>query len=199
MQIEFERLIESYIGEKVGVSENFLSPALAMQLKENLQALYTQEKLILAGTGNNSVLKFDSTIRSDKVYWLDRAHNDIYENAFFDLVDGFVEYLNATCYAGITSYEFHYAMYEKGSFYKRHLDQFKNNTSRAFSMIMYLNDNWQVEDGGELCIYHTDTVQTVAPTNSKCIFFKSSELEHEVLCTHKPRMSITGWLKTESA
>lgn len=196
MQIEFERLIDTFIDNKVGISENFLNTALAINLKDNLQALYVNQKLILAGTGNNSVLKFDTAIRNDKVYWLDRTHNNIHENAFFDLIDAFVVYLNATCYTGITGYEFHYALYEKGSFYKRHLDQFKSNSSRAFSMIMYLNDNWQIGDGGELCIYQNESVQTVTPTNGKCIFFKSSELEHEVLCAHKPRMSITGWLKT---
>lgn len=198
LQIEFERIVDTFIEKKVGISENFLTTALANHLKENLQALYKSEKLILAGTGNNLVLKFDSAIRSDKVFWLDRSHNNLHENDFFDLIDAFVEYLNATCYTGITNYEFHYALYEKGSFYKKHLDQFKSSTSRAFSMIMYLNDNWQDEDGGELCIYHTNNVQTVTPTNSKCIFFRSSELEHEVLITHKPRMSITGWLKTNA-
>jgi Rps23 Pro-64 3,4-dihydroxylase Tpa1-like proline 4-hydroxylase len=51
--------------------------------------------------------------------------------------------LNATCYTGITDYEFHYTLYEKGSFYKKHFDQFRNNDSRQYSMIMYLNTNWQ--------------------------------------------------------
>jgi SM-20-related protein len=110
-------------------------------------------------------------------------------------MDKFVRYLNRTCYTGITGYEFHYALYEQGSFYKRHLDQFKNNTSRAYSIIMYLNADWQEKDGGELVLYHLDHIQTIAPMNGKCVFFKSSELEHEVLITHQPRMSITGWLK----
>jgi SM-20-related protein len=120
----------------------------------------------------------------------------VYENLFFDLMDRFVAYLNSTCYTGITGYEFHYALYETGSFYKRHLDQFRSNKSRAFSMIMYLNADWETKDGGELCVYHADRIQTIAPENGKCVFFRSNELEHEVLVTHKPRLSITGWLKT---
>jgi SM-20-related protein len=67
---------------------------------------------------------------------------------FFDLIDQFVKHLNVTCYAGITEYEFHYTYYEKGSSYKRHLNQFKGNQNRAYSMIMYLNDNWSPSDGG---------------------------------------------------
>ncbi len=64
-------------------------------------------------------------------------------------------------------------------------------------MIMYLNAQWELKDGGELCIYHTDHTQTIAPLNGTCVFFKSSELEHEVLITNKPRLSITGWLRTD--
>lgn len=135
-------------------------------------------------------------IRSDRIYWLDRKHNDIYENQFFDLIDDFVLYLNKTCYAGITGYEFHYAYYDKGTSYTRHLDQFKDNQQRAYSMIMYLNADWIPADGGQLCIYNQDKKQLIAPLNGKCVFFKSSELEHEVLLNNEPRMSITGWLKT---
>ncbi len=190
-------MIDSFLENKVGVAENFLSATLAAHLKENLYALYADQRLLAAGIGNNAITRHDKLIRSDKIYWLDRQHNDPHENSFFDLMDGFVHYLNSTCYTGITGYEFHYALYEKGSFYKKHLDQFQNNSSRAYSMIMYLNADWQEEDGGELRIYHADYVQTVAPHNGKCVFFKSSELEHEVLLTHRPRLSITGWLKSD--
>ncbi|HTN18129.1 MAG TPA: 2OG-Fe(II) oxygenase [Chitinophagaceae bacterium] len=136
------------------------------------------------------------SVRTDVIYWLDRAHNDTVENDFFDLMDAFVLHLNSTCYTGITGYEFHYALYEKGSFYKKHLDQFRNNESRQYSMIMYLNEDWMQGDGGELCIYPAGKqIQNISPENGKSVFFKSSELEHEVLLTNKPRLSITGWLK----
>lgn len=196
MQIIFDSLIDSFIADKVGLAENFLSVALAGQLKGNLIAFYADKQLVMAGIGNNPELVRDKLWRNDKIFWLDRAHHNPYEDNFFELMDSFVLYLNRTCYTGITGYEFHYTMYEKGSFYKRHLDQFQNNKSRAYSMIMYLNADWEAEDGGELCIYHSDHLQTISPMNGKCVFFKSSELEHEVLMTQEPRLSITGWLKT---
>ncbi len=199
MQTQFDDLIDSFIETKVGLAENFLSESLAAHLKDNLLALYSDQQLLAAAIGNNALLVHDAKIRSDKIYWLDRKHDNAFENNFFDLIDSFVSYLNRTCYTGITGYEFHYAMYEKGSFYKKHLDQFQNNKSRAFSMIMYLNTDWQEKDGGELCIHHSDHLQMIAPVNGKCVFFKSSELEHEVLLTHAPRLSITGWLKTNGA
>ena len=196
MRTIFDSLIDSFIQDKVGIADDFLSKILSDQLKENLIALYADKQLLLAGTGNLTGLTHDKLTRSDKIYWLDREHNNVHENSFFELMDSFVKYLNSSCYTGITGYEFHYTLYEKGSFYKRHLDQFRNNKSREYSMIMYLNDNWQQQDGGELCVFHSDHLQTISPRNGKCVFFKSSELEHEVLLTNQPRLSITGWLKT---
>jgi SM-20-related protein len=197
LQKSFDDIIDSFIENKVGISDNFLSVALSNHLKNNLKDLYATNKLKNAGTGNETIILKDTLVRSDKIYWLDRIHNDPFENEFFDLMDSFIFYLNSTCYTGITGYEFHYAMYEKGAFYKKHLDQFRNNESRQFSMIMYLNTDWQVSDGGELCIHHKNYLQNISPNEGKSVFFRSNELEHEVLITNKIRMSITGWLKKD--
>ena len=195
MQTAFNELINSFIENKVGISENFLSESLSKNLEENLVRLDSGNQLLSAGTGNDVRVTHNKLFRSDVIYWLDRKHNDQYENDFFDLMDEFVSYLNSTCYTGITGYEFHYTLYAAGSFYKKHLDQFRNNDSRKYSMIMYLNKNWKQADGGELCIHHEDHLQKIAPINGKAVFFKSSEMEHEVLIANKARMSITGWLK----
>ena len=196
MEKIFNAIIDSFIADKVGIANGFLTASLAKHLKENLAKLYSDQLMLSAGTGNEKVINHDKLIRSDVIYWLDRNHENIYENEFFDLMDAFVLYLNATCYTGITNYEFHYTLYEKGSFYKKHIDQFQENGSRAFSMVMYLNQNWQPIDGGELRIHHENSQQDISPKNGKSVFFKSSELAHEVLITNEPRMSITGWLKT---
>lgn len=195
MEKIFDCLIDSFIEDKVGIAENFLSVSLAAHLKDNLIGLFENKKLLNAGVGNDTVINQDKLIRSDVIYWLDRKHNNQHENDFFDLMDEFVVYLNRTCYTGITGYEFHYTLYESGTFYKKHIDQFQNNGSRQYSMIMYLNSDWKVEDGGELRIYHADEEQNISPNNGKSVFFKSSDLAHEVLLTNKQRMSITGWLK----
>ncbi len=196
MENIFETLIDSYIKDKVGISEQFMSESLSANLKINLLSLYAENEMQTAGTGNEVSILKNKLLRSDKIYWLDRKHENPYENEFFDLMDDFVEYLNKTCYTGITGYEFHYALYEKGSFYKKHLDRFRNDDSRQFSMITYLNADWKDGDGGELNIFHIDgSEQKVQPNNCKSVFFKSSELEHEVIETNVPRMSITGWLK----
>jgi len=191
----FDTLIDSFINNNVGIADHFLSESLAGNLKANLGKLFKDKLLLSAGTGNESVVSHNKLVRGDSIYWLDRKHNDIHENEFFDLMDLFVDYLNSTCYTGITGYEFHYTLYEKGSFYQKHLDQFRYNGSRQYSMVMYLNSDWQEIDGGELRIYNAGVTQNIAPINGKSVFFKSSELEHEVLLTTTNRMSITGWLK----
>ncbi len=197
MENSFEALIATYIENKVGISEHFLSTNLANNLKQNLIVLNQKSLLMEAGIGNSEKVSYDGAIRSDSNYWLDKKHNNAFENEFFAQIEAFIIYLNQSCYAGITGYEFHYSLYESGDFYLKHLDQFKNNPSRKYSMISYLNSNWQESDGGELLIHQADNNQKIAPTQGKTVFFKSDELVHEVLLTQNTRMSITGWLKSD--
>ncbi len=197
MEKNFEALIASYIENKVGISEHFLSDELTDNLKQNLFSLNNQSLLKDAGTGNSDAIAYDSAVRSDSIYWLDKKHNNAFENEFFKHIEDFIRYLNQSCYTGITGYEFHYSLYEKGDFYLKHLDQFQNNSSRKFSMISYLNNNWLPSDGGELLIHQDNNNQKISPTQGKTVFFKSDELVHEVLLTQNTRMSITGWLKCD--
>lgn len=197
MQKVFDTLINSFIADKVGIAEHFLSDELAAHLRDHLTRLHVEKLLLTGGTGNEQKLAHDKLVRNDVIYWLGREHDNLYENEFLTLIDHFVSYLNSTCYTGITGYEFHFALYEKGAFYKKHLDQFQNNQSRQYSMIVYLNSNWETGDGGQLLIHEAENEYTISPTGGKTVFFKSSELEHEVLVTSKPRMSITGWLKRD--
>ena len=192
----FDSLINSYIEDNVGVATHFLSDELALLLKNNLIDHQNLLHLKTGRIGNDDSILKNVLIRSDKILWLDPTNKDVTELKFFNLMDAFILHLNQTCYTGITGYEFHYTIYEKGSFYKKHIDQFQNNSDRAFSMILYLNIDWKIADGGELCIHHSDHIQNISPTNGKCVFFKSNFLEHEVLISNVPRLSITGWLKT---
>lgn len=195
MEDSFEALIASYIATKVGVVENFIELSLSKHLISNLLMLHQNKLLVPAGIGNAQKLQQNQLVRNDVIYWLDRKNNNIYENEFLTQIEAFISHLNKSCYAGITGYEFHYSLYEKGAFYRKHLDQFQDNSSRQFSLISYLNCEWEIADGGELCIYQENNIQKISPTNGKTIFFKSNELVHEVLTTQKQRLSITGWLK----
>jgi SM-20-related protein len=195
LNIIFEELIASYLDSGVGQSCDFLSPVLSENLAINILGHKTNDTMKVAGIGQKSDFHKDANYRKDRIHWLENNTTNTSELAFFKLIDSWVLFLNQTCFTGIASYEFHYALYEEGSFYKKHLDQFSKNDSRVFSMIMYLNANWQEGDGGELVIYKENETVKIAPSLGRMVFFDSENLVHEVLPTAVPRMSITGWLK----
>ncbi|MEJ0101332.1 MAG: 2OG-Fe(II) oxygenase [Bacteroidota bacterium] len=195
MNNPFDILIDSYLDTKIGIDTIFLNKELSAGLHQNILQLQEDNLMTSAGIGNDNIRDAKQKTRSDKIYWMDKSHDNVYEQEFLQLAEDFIEYLNRTCYTGINSYEFHYAVYEKGNFYKRHRDRFKNDSNRKYSLISYLNENWLEEDGGQLLVYQDETFQKVLPHSQTAVFFKSDEMEHEVTEANRPRMSITGWLK----
>jgi SM-20-related protein len=195
MSNQFNTLIESFIANNVGIDKAFMCERLSKGLQQNIKQLQLNNSMADAGIGNANVKDSNQKMRSDKISWLDKSNNNAFEQEFLSLAEDFIGHLNSTCYTGINSYEFHYAVYEQGSFYKRHIDQFKTDNNRKFSFINYLNDDWQEADGGQLCLYPNNEIQTIQPNAKTAVFFKSDAVEHEVMLCHRKRMSISGWLK----
>ena len=195
MNQQFDILIDSYLENKVGIDPQFLSDALSKGLQQNIHQLENDGLMTAAGIGNEAMKDANQKMRGDKIYWMDKRHDNIYEQAFLQQIESFINHLNMTCYTGINDYEFHYAVYEEGSSYKKHKDQFKNDSDRKYSLINYLNENWLEEDGGQLRMYHETGVQHISPIAQTAVFFKSDEMVHEVMVANRSRMSITGWLK----
>jgi SM-20-related protein len=79
-------LITTYIDNKVGISENFLSDDLANKLKQNLLALNQQDLLITAGTGNSQAIVYDTPYAA--ILFIDNKHNDPFENQFLLQIEG---------------------------------------------------------------------------------------------------------------
>jgi len=195
MEEPFQLLIDSYLDNKIGIDPAFISERLAKGLQLHIRQLHHDDMMTSAGIGNQAVKDSSQKIRGDKIYWLDKSHTNIFELEFMQLVEEFIRHLNQTCYTGINGYEFHFAVYEEGSFYKKHTDQFQNDNNRKFSLISYLNEDWQEEDGGQLHIHREGETQKIRPGSGKAVFFKRDEMEHEVTRAGRSRMSITGWLK----
>ena len=195
MEAKFEELIEGFVTNKIGISEAFLSLPLATALQQNLLRLQRDSRMIRAGIGNAVMKDKTQKVRGDKTCWLETNTKNAAEMEFLDMIRQFMEHLNKSCFTGLNSCEFHYALYEEGTAYTRHKDQLKNDYNRKFSMISYLNENWVQSDGGQLIIHHNEETQEILPTNQKAIFFQSDILEHEVVVASRPRLSITGWLK----
>ena len=195
MQSHFDLLIDSFVQNKVGTDPLFISKELSAGLAENIGQLQKDNMMNAAGIGNDEARDANQKMRSDKIYWMDRKHENAFENEFLTLAENFIARLNETCYTGINSYEFHYAVYEEGSFYKRHKDRFVNDSNRKYSLISYLNDDWLEEDGGQLLVYQNGETQKIQPHAQTAVFFKSDETEHEVVRANRSRMSVSGWLK----
>jgi len=206
-QIEFrenplyERIIEDISESKYSIVVGFFSPAEVDILRENLLEKYEEDNFKKAAIGNKTSEMIAKSIRGDFILWINEADAGEAEKIYFSKINSLVEYLNRTCFMGILTKEFHYAVYPEGTFYKRHLDTFQNDGRRKLSMVCYLNnENWQPENGGELSIYINTGDQEeeikIYPFPGRVVIFESQELEHEVKPVKVPRLSITGWLKT---
>jgi SM-20-related protein len=192
----FDTLIDSYLANKVGIDKDFLTQKLSRGLQQNIRQLQDDDTMNDAGIGNAELKDSNQKMRSDKICWLDKSNNNAFEQEFLELAEEFIAHLNSTCYTGINGYEFHYALYEEGSFYKRHIDQFRSDNKRKFSFINYLNEDWLDAYGGQLYLYQNEAVQKIQPESKTAVFFKSDEMEHEVVRCNRSRMSISGWLKS---
>ncbi|MGG8496413.1 2OG-Fe(II) oxygenase [Tenacibaculum sp. TC6] len=193
---QYERLITGLISNEFGICDNFFSADIIEELRKNLLNNYEEGIMYRAGIGKDSEYTKDKEIRRDVICWIDEKSENVTERLFIQKMNEFVEYLNKTCYTSINAFEFHYAYYDVGSFYKRHVDQFKNDNGRLFSFVMYLNDNWQFNDGGELVLYTQQQTEIILPIGGRVAFFKSDVIEHEVkVALTKPRLSIVGWMK----
>ncbi len=196
-QNQFEELIQGLIDNKYGCCNNFMKPDTITGLRNNSQRLSESGNMKPSGVGNKNNFHQDNTIRGDTINWIETQSTNAFELTYLKKMEKFINHLNKTCYTSLKSFESHYATYEKERFYKRHLDQFKNEKGREFSTILYLNHDWKQEDGGMLSLYPKHETQiNIAPLAGRMIFFRSAEMEHEVHASHtNSRRSIAGWLK----
>ncbi len=199
LETEFDGLVDGILERGYGVADSFLAPAQVVALQQQLTARRAAGQFRAAGVGAGQTT-VEKSIRGDDILWLDTATATAEETAFLAKIEAFMAYLNRTCYLGLAGHEFHYAHYPAGSFYKRHLDQFRTNAARKLSVIYYLNLAWQPAHGGQLAVYlpqpdGTEKTTLIDPIGGRLVCFDSGLLEHEVLPAHHERLSLTGWLR----
>lgn len=197
----YEKIIQDLLEKQYSIIEDFFSLVEVEELRNSLLHKYEEDNFKKAAIGNRTNEIVAKSIRGDFILWLNEAEAAEAERAFFRKINDFVQYLNRTCFMGILHKEFHYALYPKGTFYKRHLDTFQNDDRRKLSMVSYLNEqDWQPEYGGELVIYTNEkgieVPMSINPFPGRMVIFESQILEHEVKPVKTERLSITGWLKT---
>ncbi|RSK41602.1 2OG-Fe(II) oxygenase [Mangrovimonas spongiae] len=198
---QYERIISDLLEQQYSIVEAFFTETEVHALRHDLLAKQEDDAFKKAAIGNKVNESVVKTIRGDQIFWIDEAKANASEQLFFTKVNDLIAYLNKTCFMGILHKEFHYAIYPKGTFYKRHLDTFQNDDRRKLSIVCYLNDeDWTPENGGELVLYLNNEGQEIPkviyPFPGRMVIFESQLLEHEVKPVNTKRLSITGWLKT---
>lgn len=177
----------------------FLSPNEVTSVLAVLQQRIEDGEFKKAGIGAGDNFKLDKTIRGDYIRWIDRKDARMSTTVVLQRIDALRLIINRVCFLGLKDYETHFAYYPEGTFYKRHLDQFKTDDHRRISFVLYLNEGWQPQDGGQLRLYLPDEqggeqALDIAPTAGTLALFRSDIIEHEVLPVNRERYSITGWM-----
>ncbi|MCA0431519.1 MAG: 2OG-Fe(II) oxygenase [Bacteroidetes bacterium] len=185
-----EKIINEVYSNGYSITPDFFSKDEISSLIDSFNQ--KKDNIKKASIGNNNLKTINTDIRSDKIVWLDNNENTL--AFFFGFINELTIQLNRKCFLGLNSNEFHFAVYNKGDFYKKHKDAFNNSSERKITIITYLNENWGDEDGGELVIYLDNKTLKIEPKAGTIVIFESF-IEHEVLICNKDRVSLTGWLK----
>lgn len=194
---QFEELIQGLIDDDYGCCNDFILPSTVIGLGANILSLGEAGNMKASGIGNNYDFQKDKTIRGDTINWIEEHSTNLFEMIYLKKIESFILHLNKTCFTSILSFESHYASYEKSGFYKRHIDQFKSEKGRKYSMVLYLNEEWEGKDGGMLSLYpHEEEQINISPMGGRMVMFRSNEMEHEVHASFtRERRSIACWLK----
>jgi SM-20-related protein len=196
---QWESWFDSLAENDFVIIDDFLPTDLLSKIKSHFNHVDNHNGFKKAAVGSFNEQCVISEVRGDYIHWLDHnEHASISE--LFNQLDELKALINRYCYLSIKDFEFHFAHYPRGSYYKKHLDQFSNRSNRLISVVLYLNENWQLGDGGELKIYPIhEPIREIYPLENRLVLFKSDTLYHEVMKSNKSRKSITGWMLHKSS
>ena len=190
----YEQITNSLVNHGYIIINDAFDTKLCTRL---LSLAQDETKYHKAGISNSANLHIDRSKRSDKTRWIDEDGQT--QSDYLSYMHGLQTYLNRSLYLGLSFYESHFAIYEKGDFYEKHLDSFKGSKNRIVTSVYYLNDDWHTEDAGELIIYDENSVKIiqVEPKGNTLVIFMSEKFPHEVLKVNKKRFSIAGWFRVD--
>jgi SM-20-related protein len=171
---------------------------VSLALLEKMQAEQNIE-FKKAAIGRGIEQQINTEVRCDKISWLD--NQDHIDREYILVMNQLKDGLNRRLFMGLFDFESHYAVYEPGAFYKKHLDSLHGSQNRILSTVFFLNPDWQENDGGELILYDESDLplEVVNPNIGTLVLFLSERFPHEVRPTMKTRNSIAGWFRVSNA
>ncbi len=190
----YSKIADALVADGYIVLENVLELEVAPKLLEVAKNIKEYKN---AEISSACATHLDTNARRDKICWLDGKESA--EAELLDFCGGLREYLNRELFLGLSYYESHFAVYEVGDFYEKHLDAFKNFKNRIVTTVYYLNESWNEADGGELIVYdeQNNFLKKVLPEGNTLVVFLSEKFPHEVLSSRKKRYSIAGWFRVD--
>ncbi|KTD22101.1 2OG-Fe(II) oxygenase [Legionella lansingensis] len=193
-----QQIVDDIYEQGFYISDNFLNPHDFQNLAATAMSLYSNEQFKTAKIGRQQAATLNGEIRQDEIYWLERSKDQAI-NTYLNKMDEIAKILNHSLFLGLFDFESHFAIYQPGSFYKKHIDQFTSTNDRRISCVYYLNETWEEAYGGELKLYdkNENLLSSILPVGNRFICFQS-DLPHEVCTTQQTRYSIAGWMKARS-
>ncbi|EGR3115565.1 2OG-Fe(II) oxygenase [Vibrio parahaemolyticus] len=185
------KLIDALATDGYYIWDDFLSEDEVTQLRDCIPDNWKTARI-----GRNDDVTRIESIRSDKIQWLKPAMGQPIAN-YLSKMEEIRQEVNRHFFLGLFEYEAHFAKYEKGDFYQKHLDCFKGNENRRLTTVFYMNESWSEEDAGELVVYDLNDkeIATIPPRGGRLLVFLSEQFPHEVLPTNAERFSIAGWFR----
>lgn len=153
-------------------------------------------ELTPAGIGRQQAHQLNQQIRRDATQWFDGQSPA--QQQYLALMAELQRQFNRRCFLGLFDFECHFARYQQGDYYQKHLDAFRGRSNRVLTTVSYLNT---VQAGGELVLYNADDslLTTLSPAAGALLLFESERFPHEVLPAADPRYSIAGWFRKNAS
>ncbi|MGG7651333.1 2OG-Fe(II) oxygenase [Pseudomonas sp. ES4] len=173
----------------------FLPLGLTRELAAECRKRAAEGELAPAAVGRGATSEVREGIRGDHIQWIERGQA-LACDSYLDLMDSLREAMNRGLFLGLEDFESHFALYPPGAFYLKHVDRFRDDDRRMVSAVVYLNDAWLPEHGGQLRMYLDESLEhDVVPAGGCLVVFLSGEVPHEVLPATRDRLSLTGWFR----
>ena len=195
----YDAIADGLAENSYAVADQFLSQSEVRAIlgAEEFQSGLSQFRK--AGIGKQEQHQVNEAIRGDYINWVDKNTAPPEIALYLNRVRELMHRLNETLFLSLKDFEIHMTVYPVGSFYKRHLDQFKKDDHRKLSIICYLNEDWEEQHGGQLRVYMPGHWVDILPLAGRLVCFRSDKLEHEVLPATRERLSLTGWILDQYA
>jgi SM-20-related protein len=194
-----DELADGLAEEGWAVLDGFFARATTAALRSDCRVSIARGDFHAAAVGSGAQRQIRPLVRGDEILWMRQPGSSDPQRACLDRFERLRLALNRSLQLGLFEFESHFARYAAGVRYARHVDQFQGDGHRQLSCVLYLNENWKSEDGGELRLYLNGDdakFEDVIPQDGRLVIFLSARFAHEVLPAQRERLSIAGWFKS---